>query len=62
MNHDYTQCIDFTDDCPKDCFRAQLMRDFELNWKKYINIPISYAHFKHEEGICEFLKENKSGK
>ena len=35
MNHDYAHCADFTDDCPQDCFRAQLVRDLE-------NIPIWY--------------------
>ena len=29
MNHDYAHCIDFTKDCPKDCFRAQLVRDLK---------------------------------
>lgn len=43
MNHDYAHCADFKDDCPKECFRAQLARDLE-------NIPkwrwVSWMHFK----------------
>lgn len=46
MGHDYAHCNDFTDDCPKERFRAQLVRDLE-------NIPIwyrvSYTHFKGTE-------------
>ena len=46
MNHDYAHCADFKDECPKDCFRAQLVRDLE-------NIPIwyrvSWMHFKGTE-------------
>lgn len=52
MNHDYAHCADFTDKCPKKCFRAQLVRDL----KKYgklapyaINFPISWQHFKGTE-------------
>ena len=35
MNHDYAHCADFKNDCPKNCFRAQLVRNLE-------NIPIQY--------------------
>lgn len=49
MNHDYAHCFDFTNDCPKDCFRAQLARDL-LKYGKLapyaINFPVSYMHFK----------------
>lgn len=27
MNHDYSHCSDCNDACPKDCFRAMLVRD-----------------------------------
>lgn len=50
MSHDYTHCLDFTDDCPSECFRAQLARDLE-------NIPIwyrvSWMHFKGNEPVTE---------
>ena len=32
MNHDYAHCIDFKDDCPQECFRAELVRDLEKNF------------------------------
>ena len=32
MNHDYEHCIDFKDDCPESCHRAQLVRDLEQNY------------------------------
>lgn len=36
MNHDYSHCIDYTNDCPKECFRAQLVRDLQ---KHPDNVP-----------------------
>ena len=32
MNHDYAHCINFKDDCPTECFRAELVRDLEKNF------------------------------
>ena len=29
MNHDYAHCADFTEDCSKECFRAQLAKDLK---------------------------------
>lgn len=56
MNHDYAHCIDFKDDCPKECFRAQLVRDLERNFPY---MEVSWMNFKdtHE---CELkkVKEN----
>lgn len=43
MNHDYTHCSDYTKDCPKDCFRAQLCRDLKP-WTF-----VSFAPFKGTE-------------
>lgn len=31
MNHDYSHCAGFSPDCPKKCFRAQLVRDLKLH-------------------------------
>lgn len=48
MNHDYAHCADFTEDCPKECFRAQLTRDL----KRRINLgglPLTWMHFKGTE-------------
>lgn len=47
MNHDYAHCMDFEDDCPKECFRAQLARDLaehSIWWR-----GLSYTHFKGTE-------------
>lgn len=56
MNHDYAHCMDFTDDCPKDCFRAQLARDLD----NIIPIPyrITWMHLKGSSE-CE-REENKN--
>ena len=46
MNHDYAHCMDYTGDCPQECFRAQLVRDLRknptMNW-------ISWSSFKDTE-------------
>lgn len=44
MNHDYAHCIDYSPDCPKNCFRAKLERDLAEHpiwWR-----GLSYMHFK----------------
>ena len=48
MNHDYAHCLDFSNSCPKDCFRAQLTRDL----KRRIDlggIPLTWMRFKGTE-------------
>lgn len=44
MNHDYAHCMDFKDECPQECFRAQLVRDISnmpyprvVSWTKFFN-------------------------
>lgn len=44
MNHDYAHCLDYTKDCPKECFRAQLQKDLEENRSKFVGVPLTYAH------------------
>jgi len=43
MNHDYSHCIDYNKDCPRNCFRGQLVRD--LNSHPTIK-NISFMSFK----------------
>lgn len=43
MNHDNSHCIDFKDDCPNDCYRAQLVRDLERN---YLYMAVTWSSFK----------------
>ncbi len=60
MNHDYAHCIDCTDDCPKDCFRAQLVRDaLSKHWTM-----VSWAHFKGNEPVTEcreYIMQKREG-
>ena len=46
MNHDYAHCLDYTKDCPKECFRAELQRDIEENRSEFIGVPLTYAHLR----------------
>ena len=55
MNHDYAHCLDYTKDCPKDCFRAELQRDIEENRSEFIGVPLTYAHFRGK-AECELVK------
>lgn len=45
MNHDYMHCSDFTEDCPEECFRAQLVRDLEEHPQSWI----SFGHLRDTE-------------
>lgn len=29
MNHDATHCFDYSEKCPKTCYRAQLIKDLK---------------------------------
>lgn len=62
MNHDMAHCADYTEDCPKGCFRAQLVRDLQSYGKLApygINFPISWMSFKNtEECKLKHEKEN----
>ena len=44
MNHDYAHCLDYTENCPKDCFRAELQRDIKENRSVFIGVPLAYSH------------------
>lgn len=48
MNHDATHCYDHSDECPKDCYRAQLVED--LRRTKY-PWPVAWAMLKHTD-LC----------
>lgn len=43
MNHDAAYCLDYSTDCPKNCYRAQLTE--ELRRIDY-ELPTSWCHFK----------------
>ena len=49
MNHDYAHCLDFKESCPKSCFRAQLMRDLDVDPIRLVGIPLTYMHFADTE-------------
>lgn len=44
MNHDYAHCLDYTANCPKECFRAQLQRDLEERRSEFIGVPLTCSH------------------
>lgn len=54
MNHDYAHCLDYKEDCPEKCFRAQLTRDLKRH-------PIPWASWMHLEGTEECKKGKHKG-
>lgn len=52
MNHDYIHCLDCINDCPKECFRAQLVRDLEEHPQSWI----SWGHLRDTDECL--LKED----
>ena len=56
MNHDYAHCADYTDKCPKKCFRGELVRDL-------FNRPYLYVSWMNLKGTDEcMLKEQNNDK
>lgn len=54
MNHYYVHCLNFRDNCPKKCFRAQLSRD--LRKHPHLGIPIDWMNL---EGTEECLRKGE---
>ena len=54
MNHDYEHCLDYNVDCPKECFRGQLVRDLQENGKTMIVLWMSF------EGTDECMKRRNN--
>lgn len=53
MNHDATHCADCTDECPRECYRAQLHDDLILTNYHW---PISMANLKYTN-LCPLKQE-----
>lgn len=45
MNHDYAHCADYRKDCPKDCFRVQLVRDLKQR-TDLLGLSFTWMSFK----------------
>ena len=59
MNHDNAHCLDFKKNCPKKCFRAQLVREVE-EIEELQFIPLTWAHFKGTEECPRGKKNEKN--
>lgn len=45
MNHDATHCADYRPgQCPKDCYRAQLTKEYYDRALELSYLPVSFAH------------------
>ena len=54
MNHDYAHCLNFREDCPQKCFRAQLSRD-AINNRNIVGIWMTFMNFR---GTAECMKKD----
>lgn len=45
MNHDYAHCADYKPDCPKKCWRGELVRDLASR-SDLSQITVSWEHFE----------------
>lgn len=55
MNHDYAHCLDWKPTCPKNCFRAMLVRDLKKR-NDLREIPMSWMHLE-DTNECERKEE-----
>lgn len=55
MNHDYAHCIDYSPDCPAECFRAQLVRDL----KNITDTNCIWVSWMHLRGTDECKRGDK---
>ena len=58
MNHDCAHCLDYTENCPGICFRAELVRDLQKRITEFVGVPITWSNFKGTEE-CMLRKETK---
>lgn len=57
MNHDYAHCLDYSKDCPKKCFRGELVRDLQER-TDLVGIPLTWANLEGTQ-YCEKTKKDK---
>lgn len=58
MNHDSSHCIDFQEDCPKDCFRAQLVRGLR---RDPTQAPMGLVSWMSFRALSECIKGKEDG-
>lgn len=61
MNHNYAHCIDYRSNCPKRCFRAKLVREYEQYGKLAI-YAFGFVSWGHFYGTEECMKSEKRRK
>lgn len=45
MNHDATHCADYSEKCPKSCYRAELTAELMKRRGELHYLPISWCHY-----------------
>lgn len=59
MNHDYVHCLDYTEDCPEECFKAVLNRYLQtINPVKLIGVHLAWGYLRGTDECLITRKEN----
>lgn len=53
MNHDRVHCANYSDDCPKGCFRGELVRDLKRKYKDRWDSNASFADLEGTDGCLK---------
>ena len=53
MNHDRVHCANYSDDCPKGCFRGELVRDLKRMHKDRWDSSASFADLEGTDGCLK---------
>ena len=59
MNHDVTHCFNYTQVCPKTCYRAQLTEELQ---RIHYPLPTSWAMFKYTKECPKWPTKPKEEK
>lgn len=59
-HEDYCHCFDYRSDCPSECFRAKLTKEYKKYEDNFFGIPISWAHFGNDDEMCKKRKKNEN--
>lgn len=59
MNHDYTHCADYSNACPKSCFRGQLVEDLKHRLD-LLCLTFSYAHLMGTDECPKWKRRDKN--
>ena len=63
MNHDYAHCLDYSEKCPRSCFRGKLVREVQHygEMAPYAFGRLTWEHMKGTEE-CKLYRRRRKKK